>query len=139
VTPQAAPIPEAAARSRFNVLLAEDNPVNQKVASLHLKKLGCTVVAASSGRAAVELHKNSRFDCIFMDLLMPDMDGFEATKKIRSQESGSRIPIIALTANAMPGDRERCIASGMDDYVAKPIHVAELQRVLSTWLASASQ
>lgn len=117
----------------IRVLLAEDNPVNQKVASLHLKKLGCQVVTVANGRLAVEQYKKERFACIFMDLLMPDMDGLAATHLIRTMESDSHIPIIALTANAMPGDRERCLDAGMDDYIAKPIQVKELQRVLAKW------
>ncbi len=119
----------------YSVLLAEDNPVNQRVAALNLKKLGCRVEVAPNGLEAVERFQSGNFDCIFMDLLMPEMDGFEATKKIRQlQVNGGRIPIIALTANAMPGDRERCLAGGMDDYVAKPIKSEELRRVIDTWL-----
>jgi two-component system, sensor histidine kinase and response regulator len=115
----------------YRVLLAEDNPVNQRVASLHLKRLGCEVITVTNGREAVEHFKKTTFDCIFMDLLMPEMDGLEATRTIRSLENGSRILISAVTANAMAGDRERCLAAGMDDYIAKPIRVEELQRVLA--------
>jgi two-component system sensor histidine kinase/response regulator len=124
----------------FSVLLAEDNPVNQRVAALNLKKLGCRVEIAPNGRVAVDLFRKGGFDCIFMDVLMPEMDGYEATGAIRGLEKeGIRIPIIALTANAMPGDRERCLAAGMDDYVAKPVKVDELKRAVKTWLASRRQ
>jgi len=119
----------------YKVLLAEDNPVNQRVASLHLKKLGCVVDCAATGREAVEKFQQVTYDCIFMDVLMPEMDGLEATRRIRElQKHANRIPIFALTANAMQGDRARCLAAGMDDYITKPIHVSELQRVLQTWL-----
>jgi PAS domain S-box-containing protein len=121
--------------SLYRVLLAEDNPVNQRVASLHLKKLGCSVDCVASGREAVDLFQRLPYDCIFMDVLMPDMDGYEATQKIRElQQHANRIPIFALTANAMPGDRERCLAAGMDDYISKPIQIADLIRVLETWV-----
>lgn len=129
------PSPRLKTHALYRVLLAEDNPVNQRVASLHLKKIGCSVDCVASGREAVDMFQKLPYDCIFMDVLMPDMDGFEATKKIRElQQHANRIPIVALTANAMPGDRERCLAAGMDDYISKPIQVAELRRVLQTWL-----
>jgi two-component system sensor histidine kinase/response regulator len=138
VKPAAAAAPSTG--GLFNVLLAEDNPVNQRVAALNLKKLGCRVDVAANGRIAVEMFQKGSYDCVFMDVLMPDMDGYEATAAIRSLEAnGNRIPIIALTANAMPGDRERCLAVGMDDYVAKPIHTDELRRAVRTWLASRRQ
>jgi signal transduction histidine kinase/DNA-binding response OmpR family regulator len=116
----------------LHILLAEDNPVNQKVAALLLERQGHTVVVAEDGRQAVDLWQNGNYDLILMDVQMPEMDGFEATKRIRSMETGSgrRIPIIALTAHAMKGDRERCLEAGMDGYLSKPIRVRELFDVL---------
>ena len=109
---------------RFKVLLAEDNLVNQKVAVRFLEKRGHTVVLAESGEKALDAWRNQAFDIILMDVQMPEMDGFEATSRIREHEKSTsqHIPIIALTAHAMVGDRERCLAAGMDDYVSKPIN-----------------
>ena len=123
------PLPKA--KILYRVLLAEDNPVNQRVASLHLKRLGCDVVCVANGREAIEQFKKSAFDCVFMDLLMPELGGFEATKILRSLPNGSNTLIVAVTANAMSGDRENCLAAGMDDYVSKPIRVDELEGVLA--------
>jgi signal transduction histidine kinase/ligand-binding sensor domain-containing protein/ActR/RegA family two-component response regulator len=105
----------------MRILLAEDNIVNQKVARGLLEKHGHTVTVASSGMEAVAISTQQLFDVILMDVQMPEMDGFEATRRIR--ERGERLPIIAMTAHAMPGDRERCLAAGMDGYVSKPIKV----------------
>jgi CheY-like chemotaxis protein len=112
----------------LRVLLAEDNPVNQRLAVAILNKRGHTVVVAADGRQAVEAYERERFDVILMDVQMPELNGFEATARIRAQErtTGERMPIIALTAHAMTGDRERCLASGMDDYLAKPLSAAGL-------------
>jgi CheY-like chemotaxis protein len=116
---------------RLKVLLAEDNAVNQKVAVALLARRDAEVTIASDGREAVERWSDGRFDLILMDLQMPDVDGLEATRLIRSRETGDeRIPIVALTARAMMGDRERCIAAGMDGYLSKPIRSAELMEVL---------
>jgi two-component system sensor histidine kinase/response regulator len=130
--PDAAPRP-AAPTSRpatvpLRVLLAEDNPVNQRLAVAILSKRGHTVVVAGDGRQAVEAYERERFDVALMDVQMPELNGFEATAKIREQEksTGDRLPIIALTAHAMTGDRERCLASGMDDYLAKPLNATAL-------------
>ena len=118
------------------LLLAEDNPVNQKVACRMLEKLGYRVDVASNGQEAVAAHERSRYPLIFMDCQMPEVDGFEATALIRKMEGRSaHTPIVAMTANAMQGDRERCLAAGMDDYVAKPVRPKDLQTVLDTWLA----
>ncbi len=111
----------------LRVLLAEDNPVNQRVASHLLKKLGCEVMLAATGRAAVDAWRTGGFDIVLMDCQMPVLDGFGATAEIRSLErSGARTPILAMTANAMRGDREQCLAAGMDGYVSKPVSAAEL-------------
>jgi len=116
------------ARKRFHVLLAEDNPVNQTLAVRLLQKHGHTVVVASNGVEALRALDKESFDLVLMDVQMPEMGGFEATDHIRQREkiSGTRTPIIAMTAHAMKGDRERCLAAGMDGYVAKPVKVDEL-------------
>ena len=102
-------------------MLAEDNATNQRVASYMLKARGCDVQIAANGRLAVDAWRAGSFDLILMDCQMPEMDGFEATQMIRAIEGGHRTPIVAVTANAMEGDRERCLAVGMDDYVSKPM------------------
>jgi CheY-like chemotaxis protein/HPt (histidine-containing phosphotransfer) domain-containing protein len=116
------------AQARLNILLAEDNPVNQKVAVGLLEKRGHRVTLARNGKEAVAARDRGEFDLILMDMQMPEMDGFEATRTIREKErqTGGHIPIIAMTARAMKGDRERCLAAGMEDYVSKPIKVDEL-------------
>jgi PAS domain S-box-containing protein len=116
----------------LRVLLAEDNAVNQRLAVRLLEKRGHHVVLAANGREALEAIGRENFDLVLMDVQMPDMDGFEATAAIRQNEhsSGTHLPIIALTAHAMKGDRERCLAAGMDGYLAKPIHPEELDHVL---------
>jgi signal transduction histidine kinase len=116
--------------SGARILVAEDNPVNQRVIEKMLTKRGYHVRIACSGREAVEVWADWRPELILMDLQMPEMDGLEATATIRAR-GGDRVPIIALTANAMKGDRERCLAGGMDGYVSKPIHVDRLEEALS--------
>jgi signal transduction histidine kinase/CheY-like chemotaxis protein len=118
-------------RKRLHILLAEDNAINREVAVRLLTKRGHTVVVAENGKQAVAAFEEANFDMILMDVQMPEMDGFEATAAIRGREKnrGTHIPIIAMTAHAMKGDRERCLASGMDDYVAKPIALDELIKV----------
>lgn len=118
------------------VLVAEDNPVNQKVAVRLLAQFGLETDLAANGRAAVEAVANQEFALVFMDCQMPGMDGFEATGLIRRRElrTGKRVPIIAMTANAMKGDRERCLEAGMDDYLSKPVNLKKLGKVLQTWL-----
>jgi two-component system, sensor histidine kinase len=119
-------------------LLAEDNAVNAKLATRLLERLGCRVDVASNGREALRMVQSIPFDIVFMDCQMPEMDGFEATRAIREWErssrldgsTGARLKIVALTANAMQGDRERCLEAGMDDYITKPISRSDLARVL---------
>jgi len=113
---------------RLRILLAEDNAVNQRLATRLLEKRGHSVTVAATGREALAALENATFDLVLMDVQMPDMDGLEATAAIRAREAGlgRRIPIIALTAHTMKGDRERCLAAGMDGYVAKPVIAAEL-------------
>ena len=117
---------------------AEDNVVNQRVVVRLLEKYGHAVTLAADGRQAVAAHVKVAFDLVLMDVSMPEMDGFEATQVIREREAGTdrRTPIVAMTAHAMKGDRERCLAAGMDDYVSKPVERAELTRVLA-WAAGA--
>jgi signal transduction histidine kinase len=112
----------------LSLLLAEDNPVNQGLALRLLVKRGHAVVTAANGKEAVAAFEQRPFDAVLMDIQMPEMSGFEATAAIRARElgTGARIRIIAMTSHAMSGDRERCLAAGMDDYVAKPIRSAEL-------------
>jgi two-component system sensor histidine kinase/response regulator len=122
-------------RETHHVLLAEDNPVNQKVACRILEKLGYRVDVAADGQAAFDAWQSGRYDLILMDCQMPVMDGYETTRKIRVQESGTRhIPIIALTAHAMKGADNECRAAGMDDYLSKPIDRGLLQEALCRWL-----
>jgi len=129
-TQAAGPLPPFVSR---RVLLAEDNPVNQKVAARFLEKSGHSVTVVSNGKAAVEALRRETFDVVLMDVQMPEMDGFEATARIRADEAGHsrHVPILAMTASAMYGDRERCLSAGIDGYVSKPIHLAELLKSIA--------
>jgi CheY-like chemotaxis protein len=119
-------------KSRYRILLAEDNSVNQVLALRLLEKRGHTVKVAGNGREAVSALQNGSFDLVLMDVQMPEMDGFEATAAIRRQEkiSGNHLFVVAVTAHAMVGDKERCLEAGMDDYITKPIRPTELDEVL---------
>jgi CheY-like chemotaxis protein len=119
--------------------VAEDNPVNRKVAEHLLQRRGHEAVIAVNGREAVDALAGGRFDLVLMDLQMPIMDGFEATAAIRAREraSGARMPIIALTAHAMEGDRQRCLDADMDGYISKPITGAKLFEVIDRVMAAA--
>ena len=118
------------------VLLAEDNAVNLKLGVRLLERLGCRVDAAGNGREALDMAERFPYDLIFMDCRMPEMDGYEASRKIRSRPiSGPRVPIVALTAHAVDGAREKCLQAGMDDYVTKPVRPADLERMLLRWSA----
>ena len=119
------------------VLLAEDNPVNQEVALEMLRTLGCAVDAVENGSQALERLRGRRYDLVLMDCQLPEMDGYEATRQFRRQESGTpagRIPIVALTARALAGDRERCLDAGMDDYMTKPFTRDQLAALLRKWV-----
>jgi two-component system, sensor histidine kinase len=120
------------------VLVAEDNVINRMIASKFLQKLGFMAEVAEDGARAVALHRAAPYDIVLMDCQMPGVDGYQATALIRADErlSGSRVPIIAVTAHAMQGDRETCLAAGMDDYISKPLALEELRRVVSTWLSA---
>ena len=117
----------------LNILLAEDNPINQTLALRMLEKLGHRPHVVANGQAALDAWRERKYDAILMDVQMPVMGGFEATAAIRRLEenSGEHIPIIAMTAHAMAGDRERCLAAGMDDYVSKPIQSIVLDAALA--------
>jgi signal transduction histidine kinase/CheY-like chemotaxis protein len=125
----------------LHVLLAEDNRVNQRLATRLLEKRGHSVVVAADGREALAAIEKEGFDLVLMDLQMPEMDGFEATVAIREKEKagGARLPIVALTAHAMKGDREKCLAAGMDGYLTKPIRTPELDEILKKYLARRSE
>jgi PAS domain S-box-containing protein len=121
--------------AKFRVLLAEDNEINQRITIRLLQKLGLAADSVMNGREAVEALEKGRYDLVFMDCQMPNMDGFEATAIVRSREgSKHHTPICALTANAMEGDRERCLAAGMDDYISKPVALDKLQKAVNRWL-----
>jgi len=117
---------------RLKVLLVEDNPVNQTLAARLLEQRGHEVTIADNGKKALYTLSREKFDVVLMDVQMPEMDGFEATSAIRERErtQGGRIPIIAMTAHAMVGDKQRCLAAGMDGYVSKPLRPQELFEML---------
>ncbi|MBN2397026.1 MAG: response regulator [Deltaproteobacteria bacterium] len=131
------PIPPVSGHSPC-ILLVEDNRTNQQIALLHLQKLGANVELADNGEVALRLVQDKAYDLVFMDVQMPVLDGLEATRRIRLAEEkagdGRRVPIIAMTAHAMEGDRDVCLAAGMDDYIAKPFRSDQLHHALTTWL-----
>ena len=123
---------------RAHVLVAEDNLVNQRVAMRMLEKLGCRVDLVSNGQEAIERLSERDYDVVFMDCQMPVMDGYEATAAIRASNcAASKVPIVAMTAYALPGDRDRCLAAGMSDYIAKPIESVLLRDILARHLPQA--
>jgi len=123
---------------RCRVLVAEDNNVNQMMTKAMLARLGCQTEIVENGQEAVAALARQRYDLVLMDCNMPDMDGYEATRLIRQQEPPDlRIPIVAITAAAFSGDKEKCLAAGMDDYLAKPVRLADLDRILQHWIAPA--
>jgi len=133
------PVPSAGrAMLCAHVLLAEDNPINQEVVKAMLQRLGCSLEIVDNGRRAVERSLAATFDVVFMDCQMPEMDGYAAATEIRRLEAlekrERRLTIVALTAHALDGDREKCLAAGMDDYITKPLQTAELRRVLTQWV-----
>ena len=144
-TPVAVPAPvrerEAEPATRINVLVAEDNPANQKVAKILLERLGCRVDLVGNGAEAFAAWSNGSYDLIFMDCQMPELDGLGATAAIRKAEVtlGCHTPIVALTANAFAEERERCLKGGMDDYLSKPIRSQSLAQTITRWKAKVPQ
>jgi PAS domain S-box-containing protein len=136
LVPEAAP--QAVAERRDRILLAEDNPINRQVALQQLRKLGYSADSATNGKDAVEQSRKVDYDLIFMDCHMPVMDGFEATKAIRSRESrtGKRVAIIAMTANALRRDRDASLAAGMDEHLTKPVSLDDMRSVTNRWLGN---
>ncbi len=130
-----------AERMPLSILLCEDNAINQKVAARILRQLGYTCDLAANGREGLEALDRRHYDLVFMDLMMPEMDGLAATRAIRERQNdaaahpnySSRILIVAMTAHALQSDRERCIAAGMDDYLAKPIRPADVRGMIERW------
>jgi CheY-like chemotaxis protein len=116
----------------LHILLAEDNPVNQMLASRVLEKHGHSVATAANGRLALERLENESFDLVLMDIQMPEIDGLAATAAIRKKEAGTgfHLPVVAMTAHAMQGDKERCLAAGMDGYISKPVKIKELLAII---------
>ena len=128
---------EAAETTR--VLIVEDNPVNRMVVVRRLEKSGYSIDVATSGLGALDALEKARYDFVLMDCQMPEMDGYDATKEIRRREGASNhTTIIAMTANALEGDRDRCLAAGMDDYISKPIDWDELRAMLERWSVAGS-
>jgi PAS domain S-box-containing protein len=126
---------EFVTRKPLNILLADDKPTNLLITTRLLEKEGHRLVSVPDGNEALKAYENETFDCVLMDIQMPVMDGFQATRRIRALEqyTGTRVPIIAMTAHAMTGDREKCFDEGMDDYIAKPVRIADLRKILVKW------
>lgn len=124
---------------RRKILVAEDSPVLQRIVLHQLKGLNCEVVVASTGLEAVEAVRQSDFDLILMDWQMPALDGIQATQEIRLLENGATVPIVAMTANAMEGDRNACLDAGMNDYISKPFSLQQLSEMIETWLPKADE
>ena len=120
----------------LKVLLVDDDRINRVLLNAILKKEGYEVLQASDGKEATEIFREEQPDLVLMDVMMPVMDGYEATRRIRAGEAGEdyqQVPIIALTANAMKGDRDTCIAAGMNDYISKPFNESELRQKVWQW------
>ena len=137
--PVSAPIPAPSAAVGLHVLLVEDNPVNQEVARAMLMSLGCDVAISGNGREALDAMTRERFSLVMMDCQMPEMDGFEAVRRLRDPAQGGvmqtprDVPVVAITANALAGDAERCRAAGFSDYLAKPFKQQQLAEIVQRW------
>jgi CheY-like chemotaxis protein len=134
-----APVAQARRQFAARVLVAEDNAVNQRVARRFLERLGCEVDVVDDGAQAVEATQRRDYDLVLMDMQMPNMDGLEATHLIRGRQQPRRVPIVALTADAMVGTLERCLAAGMDDYLTKPLEAKRLEEVLDRFVGSSNE
>ena len=129
-----------AAAGTVTVLIVEDNRINQKLTAKILEKNGYSYDVAANGKEALNLYRENRYDLVLMDCLMPEMDGYVATLKIRQFEKKNnlrRIPVIALTANVMKGERQKVLSAGMDDYIAKPVNPQNMIDLLEKWLVQA--
>jgi two-component system, sensor histidine kinase and response regulator len=126
-------------RDSIRALVAEDNVVNQRLIKRVLEKLGCRVDLACNGYEAVAMARALQYDIVLMDCSMPEMDGYQATAELRSSQPAGqhRLPIVALTAHAMPEDRAKCLAAGMDDYLSKPVDTGLVREVLDRWVQPA--
>jgi signal transduction histidine kinase/DNA-binding response OmpR family regulator len=140
VSPSPVLAPTTVEHTGARVLVAEDNIINQRLVKHMLEKLGCRVDLAANGREAVAMAAKLRYDLVFMDCFMPELDGYAATAELRQREAPGdrRLPIIALTANAMVEDRTRCLAAGMDDYLSKPVRLEEIREILQRWATPAA-
>jgi CheY-like chemotaxis protein/HPt (histidine-containing phosphotransfer) domain-containing protein len=137
--PTTADLPQRG-RPRAGVLVAEDNPISQQVARRMLESLGCTVDIAASGVEVLDALRRQRYALVFMDCQMPEMDGYEATRVLRSEEGGDRrTPVVALTAGAMEGDAQRCLDAGMDDYLTKPVRLDDFRAALARWVPESAE
>jgi CheY-like chemotaxis protein len=139
VTPPREPAPEPVPQGPVEILVAEDNEVNQLVFSQILSGLGLSFRIAGNGRTAVEMYRSLSPRLVLMDVSMPEMNGFQATRAIREIEmrTGVRTPIVGVTAHALKGDREKCLECGMDDYIPKPVSPEKLGAKIATWLSPA--
>jgi len=126
--------PDPAPPPFSTVLLAEDNATNRLIVTRMLEREGLQVVAVENGRLAVEAMRRNAFDVVLMDVMMPEMDGYEAMRRIRAMDAYKNLPMIALTAKAMKGDREKCMEAGASDYITKPIDAQQLVSLLRVWL-----
>jgi CheY-like chemotaxis protein len=134
ITPRPADPQPAAAKVRGRILVAEDNPVNQRVAKLQVQRLGFDVDVVENGEAALAALEQQFYSMVLMDCQMPRMDGYEATRELRRRQHGGRhVPVVAMTANAFAADREACLQAGMDDYLSKPVELRALEEVLHRW------
>ncbi len=131
----AAAIDESKAENPLRIMMAEDNPINQRVGKLILQRAGFDIDLVGDGNEALEAHRANPYDVILMDCQMPMMDGFEASRQIRSLKGQRQPVIIAVTANALVGERERCMNAGMDDYLSKPFQAEQLVAVVKKWSA----
>jgi len=133
---EASPIATGPGRSDLRILVAEDNAVNQRVIQLQLRKAGYSAKIVATGLQALKAVEEATYDLIIMDCQMPELDGYEATRRLREQDRTRAMYVIAMTANSLEGDRERCLAAGMNDYLSKPTNerdlVAALQRAIAT-------